>query len=275
MERFLIGLLGAVAVILALIGASYYRTPRAATGEEPAASGKPAAATGEEPAARGKPVAATGATIAMAAFAFLLFLVTLAYAGVSALQWRAIEAQTRELQREHRAWVYAAPALNGAMIIKGREVSLPARYKLENTGGEPAVDIEIAAAIVPEAAADILAFQKSLCARLGSRPGAPGARNAVFPKQSLDIMRLESAAPEIVNAQVTKQSRTDLPFWWVGCIDYQTYGRGEHHRTTFVYEIAELGAGPQGIVRISLSDRIIAKDKLVIVPYLRGGFSAD
>ena len=212
----------------------------------------------------------------MAAFAFLLFLVTLAYAGVSALQWRAIEAQTKELQREHRAWVYAAPALNGPMIIKGREINLPARYKLENTGSEPAVDTEIAAAIVPETAADILAFQKSLCARLGTgKPGAPGARNAVFPKQSLDIIRVEGAGSDSAGAQPAHQGRTDLPFWWVGCVDYQTFGRPEHHRTAFVYEVAELGAGPLGVVRISLADRIIAKDRLVMLPYLRGGFAAD
>src|SRR5439155_7828879 len=141
------------AVILALIGASYYRAPRPG-GAQPAA-------------AEGRTASRAGATIALASFAGLLFLVTLAYAAISVLQWRAIEAQTRELAREHRAWVYATPALNGPMIVKGHEISLTARYKLENTGSEPAVDTEIASAIVPETAADILAFQRALCARLG------------------------------------------------------------------------------------------------------------
>src|SRR5947209_7176152 len=109
MEHFLVVLLGSIAVILALIGASYYRAPRPAAGNQPAAELRPRA---------------QGATIAMAGFAFLLFLVTLAYAGISALQWRAIEAQTRELTREHRAWVYATPSLNGPMIVKAHEISL-------------------------------------------------------------------------------------------------------------------------------------------------------
>ena len=162
------------------------------------------------------------------------------------------------------------------MVLKSREVSLPVRYKLENTGNEPAVDTWIAAAIVPEAASDIVALQKSLCQRLrADKTAAATLRNSVFPKQSLDIIRVEDTGSDIVNGQLSKQSRADLPFWWIGCVDYKSFGKPAHHQTAFIYEIAETGAGSQGVVRISLADRVIPKDRLVIVPYLRGGFYAD
>lgn len=260
MERFLIVVLGVAAVIPALILASQWRARRQPGADEPPAKIEKRS---------------NAAAIALAGVAFLLVVAAAGFAGMSFLEWRAIDGQLRQTAEHRRAWVYATPTLSGPMIIKGHEVSLPVRYRLENTGEEPAVDTRIASAIVPEAASDIAFLQRSLCARLRAETDAAAGRNSVFPKQSLDIIRVEDTGADIVNGQLSKQARADLPFWWIGCVDYKSFGKPEHHQTAFIYEIAELGAGPQGFVRISLTDRTVPKDRLVIVPYLRGGFYAD
>lgn len=260
MERFLIAALGAVAVMLALILASHYRE-------------RPPAAAGQK-----------GARSATFALAWLLLAALAAYAGFSTLEWRAVraqlqeavQAQLKEKARQHRAWVYATPSLNGPMIIKGHGVSLAARYKVENTGDAPAVDTEIVSAVIPHLELDILAVQKSLCEPLrAGKDGAPPPRDSLFPGQSINITRIEGVGADLVDGQNSRQGEGGLKFWWVGCVGYKSFGDPTRHRTGFIYEIAETGAGPRGIVAISLADQIIAKGRLVIIPYPHGGFAAD
>ncbi|HVC56101.1 MAG TPA: hypothetical protein VND95_09100 [Stellaceae bacterium] len=270
MEQFLIAALGSVAVILALILGSTYRA-------RPPAGGQPQ---------RGK-----GVSVAIVAVAGLLLLASLAAAGFSAWQWRAAAAHGRELagqtraleaqlhrlaSRQHRAWVHATPSLAGPMIIKDRNVSLATHYRVENTGEAPAIGVQISSAVIPHVDVDVVALQKSLCEpRPPEQAAAPPTRDSLFPKESRGVSRIEGVGADLVDRHIAQQRGARLEFWWVGCVGYQTLGDPTRHHSGFIYEIAETGAGPHGIVPISLADQIIPKNRLVILPYSRGGFPAD
>ncbi|HVB16118.1 MAG TPA: hypothetical protein VNF04_06280 [Stellaceae bacterium] len=275
MEEFLIAVVGSVGVMLALILASQHRAGARTGDAKPGAKGRSAAA-----------IACVG----------ILLLATLAYAGFSTMRWRTAEGQwhTAEAQRQaleaqvkqmaasqHRAWVYATPSLAGPMIIKDHAVSLAAHYTLENTGDAPAVDMQIASSVVPDVERDVLALQKSQCAQLpadqtqAAQTQAAPAQDSLFPNQSRAMTRNEGVAAEIVDRQFARQGTPHTEFWWVGCVGYKTLGSATRHYSGFIYEIAEPGAGPRGIVPISLADRIIPKSRLVVVRYPGGGFAAD
>ena len=269
MEPFLIVALGVIGVIVTLILASHSR----------------ARLPGSDRQARTK-----GADVAIIAVVGGAFLMASAVAAFSIFQWRTAEAQNRSLEgqratldrqlhdlasRQHRAWVHVTPSLNGPMIIKGHEVSLAARYLLENTGEAPAVAVEITSTVMPHVELDPLALQKSLCEQ--PRPGSaatPLTGDSLFPNQSRDLTRVEGVGAGAVDERIARGGGASLELWWVGCVAYQTAGDSARRRSGFVYEVAESGAGPRGIVPIGLADRIIAKSRLVIIPY-RGGFFAD
>jgi hypothetical protein len=267
MEQFLIAALGSVAALLALILGSQYRT---------------------RPAAAGRPRRAIGASVAIVALAGILVVVCIVYAGLAAVQQRdfdeqkaALEAQNGDLQaqlkalsaHQHRAWVYATPALNGPMIIKGGGVSLAAHYQLENRGDAPAAGVQIASAVIPHVEVDIQALQQSLCEHLHGN-GATPMHDSLVPGQGVELARIERADAEFAEGQAV-QGGSGVKFWWVGCVGYQTAGDPMPHRSRFMYEVAETGAGPDGIVAISLADQIIPKSRLVMIPHRGGGFAAD
>lgn len=269
MEPFLIVAIGVIAVIVTLILASHYRAP---------------------PLGRDARARAKGADVAIIAVVGVAFLMASAVAAFSTFEWRTAEEQNKTLEgqrraldgqlhdltaRQHRAWVHATPSLNGPMIIKGHEVSLATRYLLENTGEAPAVAVAITSAVMPHVALDPLAQQKSLCEQTRSGAEAtPLTGNSLFPNQRQDVARIEGVGAGAVDERIAQGSGASLEFWWVGCIAYQTAGDPAQRRSGFVYEIAESGAGPRGIVPIGLMDQIIPKNRLVIIPY-RGGFFAD
>ena len=284
MEQFLVAILGSVSVLLALILGSQYRA-RSSASERPQ---PPAAADPNRPERRSP---TRRAAVAIAVLAALLVVGGVAYARLSILQRRSFEAQTAELaaqrdalqqqlaevsSHQHRAWVYATPSLNGPLIIKGRSVSLAARYKIENSGDAPAADTRIAAAVVPHVGLDVRAVQKSLCDGLAAGDGAAApARDTLLPGQSVEVTRVEGSDAELPGFGAITRGGPEVKFWWVGCLSYKSAGMPAGRRTGFVYEIAETGAGPHGVVAISLADQIIPKSRLVILPYRGGGFAAN
>ncbi|HLY47371.1 MAG TPA: hypothetical protein VKQ73_17460 [Stellaceae bacterium] len=268
MAQFLIAALGAVAILLALILAAQFGGPPVLDGKRP------------------RRVASAVAGVALVAAVAIA-----AYAGFATVKWQQAEAQRRSLDahnrslaaqfktqaaQQHRAWVYATPALDGPMIIKDRAISLMARYRAENKGDAPAADIAIASVVIPRVDVDIRAVQKSLCdgLRVGDNVTA-SIRDSLFPSEKAEISRVEGVSPDLVDGQVTQQGATRLEFWWVGCVGYHSVGDKARHRSGFIYQIAESGAGPRGIVPISLADQIIPKARLVVLPYAGGGVAAD
>lgn len=175
----------------------------------------------------------------------------------------------------HRARVAATASLGGALIIKAGEISLAARYQLENKGDAPAVGMQVASAVLLRAALDVRAAEEAVCRRLGGRDAAAPLRRPLMPQQSVAFGRVEGSGLAAGGERLMRVRAPGLKFWWVGCIAYRTQGEAESQRSGFAYRIAENGVGPRRLIPISLADQIIPKDRLVVIPYRGGGSSAD
>jgi len=291
MDGFLIVVLGAVAVMLALILASQFSDGwRNAVGKE-----KWGVAGG-----------------AVAVVAVIALVATLAYAGYSTVRWRAVEAERRSLEAqvqqlaaaseprpappahreeaaaareprlhetaaapEHRARVYAQPSVNGALIIRGQDLGLAAHYTLVNNGDAPAVGTALVAVVIAHAEADILAVQRALCEGRGAEAVAMPLRANLSPGQSLEMTRIDGGSAATAGEPIPHRGAAGRRFWWVGCVHYRTAGDNARHSSGFLYQIAAASGRPGAGVPISAGDRIVPRDRLVMIPYRHGGFFAD
>jgi hypothetical protein len=204
---------------------------------------------------------------------FVLAIATIVLALVAHSTDEKVSRQIALLERDQRAWVFSTRARAVSPLdINANDAAIVIEHDLKNSGKTPARRALVDGILTSRDTTWPIAEYRAaweICDNLRrGHPSVELAGNVVFPGDIVPqrtTFRLQGPLFEGFKAG----QRPVLMI--VGCVDYQSGDRPEHHQHRFVYEIDRTVAGENKLIDPKIASSVPANELAIMInPFLAG-----